>query len=98
MLRHLVLTLLLVATLIVPAHAVDPYRIGMSASIYAPAFDAYKVYFKRINDAGGINGHPVEITFEDDRGEPSRAAANAKKFGDGVSAIVVASISPTYKP
>src|SRR5215470_7856510 len=113
MVRHLVLAVLhvatavglLVATIVGPAQAADPYRIGMSvaitgpaAGIYAPAFDAYKVYFKRINDGGGINGHPVEIMFEDDRGEPSRAAANAKKFAEGVILIVNASISPTYKP
>src|SRR5437899_12494404 len=105
MVRHRALTLLLVAAVVVPAQASDAYRIGMSvaitgpaAGIYAPAFDAYKVYFKRINDAGGINGHPVEIMFEDDRGEPSRAAANAKKFSEGVILIVNASISPTYKP
>lgn len=87
------------------AGAAEPYRIGMSgaitgpqASTYAPTFDAYKAYFKRINDAGGIDGHPVEIRFEDDRGEPSRAAAGVKKVGDDVLAIGVASISPTYKP
>ena len=95
MARHLVLALLFVATFVAPAPAADAYRIGMSvaitgpaAGIYAPAFDAYKVYFKRINDAGGINGHPVEIMFGDDRGEPSRAAANAKKFAEGVILIV----------
>ena len=87
------------------ALAADAYRIGMSAAItggqastYAPTFDAYKAYFKRVNDAGGINGHPVEILVEDDRGEPARAAAAAKKFSEGVVAIVVASISATYKP
>jgi ABC-type branched-subunit amino acid transport system substrate-binding protein len=86
-------------------YAADPYRIGMSAAItgpqaatYAPTVDAYKAYFKRINDAGGINGHPVEILFEDDRGEPARAAAAAKKFSEGVIAVVVASTSATYKP
>src|SRR5437899_11200393 len=105
MVRHLALTLLLVATVVVPANAADPYRIGMSvaitgpaAGIYAPAFDAYKVYFKRINDAGGIDGHPVEIMFEDDRGEPSRAAAKPKKFADGVHRILKSSIPHTYKP
>jgi branched-chain amino acid transport system substrate-binding protein len=87
------------------ARAAEPYRIGMSAAItgpaagtYAPTFDAFKAFFKRVNDAGGIDGHPVEILYEDDRGEPSRAAASAKKFSEGVIAIVVASISPTYKP
>jgi ABC-type branched-subunit amino acid transport system substrate-binding protein len=101
----IVLTWASVLPLGTPARAADPYRIGMSAAItgpaagtYAPTFDAYKAYFKRLNAAGGINGHPVEIAYEDDRGEPSRAAANAKKFSDGVSAVVVASISATYRP
>ena len=87
------------------AEAADPYRIGMGAAItgrfsggYAPTYEAYKAYFKRINDAGGINGHPVEITYEDDRGEPQRAAAAAKKLAEGSILIVNASISATYKP
>src|SRR5262249_58127177 len=87
------------------ATAAEPYRLGLSAAItgpaagtYAPTFDAYKAYFKRVNDAGGINGHPVEILYEDDRGEPSRAAASAKKVADGVAALVVASTSAAYKP
>src|SRR5207249_6886858 len=87
------------------ADANDPYRIGMSAAItgraastYAPTYEAYKLYFKRINDAGGINGHPVDIVYEDDRGEPQRAAAAAKKLTDGALLLINASISPTYKP
>jgi ABC-type branched-subunit amino acid transport system substrate-binding protein len=88
-----------------PAQAQEPYRIGMTAAItgrfsagYAPTYEAYRVYFKRINDAGGINGHPVEITYEDDRGEPQRAAAAAKKFGESSILMINASISATYKP
>jgi branched-chain amino acid transport system substrate-binding protein len=85
--------------------AQEVYRIGMSAAItgraatgYAPTYEAYKVYFKRINDAGGINGHKVEIDYEDDRGEPQRAAAAAKKLAESSLLIVNASISATYKP
>ena len=81
------------------------YRIGMSAAItgpasstYAPTYEAYKAYFKRVNDAGGINGQKVEITYEDDRGEPQRAAANAKKLAEGSILMVNASTSATYKP
>ena len=88
-----------------PAQAQEPYKIGMTAAItgrfsagYAPTYEAYRVYFKRINDAGGINGHPVEITYEDDRGEPQRAAAAAKKFGESSILMINASISATYKP
>ena len=81
------------------------YRIGMSAAItgpasstYAPTYEAYKAYFKRVNDAGGINGQKVEIAYEDDRGEPQRAAANAKKLAEGSILMVNASTSATYKP
>ena len=90
-----------------PARAAEGYKIGMSVAItgraadtYAPTYEAYKAYFKQVNDAGGINGHPVEIAYEDDRGEPSRAAAHAKKFvgTDRVILMVNASISATYKP
>jgi ABC-type branched-subunit amino acid transport system substrate-binding protein len=97
------LTLLLLGATAQPAAA--QYRIGMSAAItgpasstYAPTYEAYKVYFKRVNDAGGINGQKVEITYEDDRGEPQRAAANAKKLAESSILIVNASTSATYKP
>jgi len=103
--RVWILIALVVLVPAVQASAAEPYQIGLSAAItgpaaatYAPTFDAYKAYFKRVNDAGGINGHPVEILVEDDRGEPSRAAANAKKFSEGVIAVVVASTSATYNP
>jgi ABC-type branched-subunit amino acid transport system substrate-binding protein len=88
-----------------PAAAQEVYRIGMSAAItgraatgYAPTYEAYRTYFKRVNDAGGINGRKVEIEYEDDRGEPQRAAAAAKKLAERALLIVNASISPTYKP
>jgi len=95
--------LLAVAAAVTPALA--QYRIGMSAAItgpasstYAPTYEAYKAYFKRVNDAGGINGQKVEIAYEDDRGEPQRAAANAKKLAEGSILMVNASTSATYKP
>ena len=104
-----VLPLLGVAPLASPtvAWAAEGYKVGMTAAItgraadtYAPTYEAYKAYFKRINEGGGINGHPVEILYEDDRGEPSRAAAAGKKFvgTDRVLLVVNASISATYKP
>ncbi len=98
---------LLLVAIAAPSSSVaqDAYRIGMSAAItgraatgYAPTYEAYKAYFKRINDAGGINGRKVEIDYEDDRGEPQRAAAAAKKLAESSLLIVNASISATYKP
>jgi ABC-type branched-subunit amino acid transport system substrate-binding protein len=98
--------LTLAGALPAPAQAPEPYRIGMTVAItgrfsagYAPTYEAYRAYFKRVNDAGGINGHPVEITYEDDRGEPQRAAAAAKKFSEAPFILMInSSISPTYKP
>jgi ABC-type branched-subunit amino acid transport system substrate-binding protein len=101
----LVTVLAIAGALPAPARAQEPYRIGMTAAItgrfsagYAPTYEAYRAYVKRINDAGGINGHPIEITYEDDRGEPQRAAAAAKKFGEASILMINASISGTYKP
>src|SRR6516225_10848914 len=79
--------LLAVMATVTPALA--QYRIGMSAAItgpasstYAPTYEAYKAYFKRVNDAGGMNGQKVEIAYEDDRGEPQRATTNAKRLSE----------------
>jgi branched-chain amino acid transport system substrate-binding protein len=103
--RTVLAALLALASVATPSLAQEVYRVGMSAAItgraagtYAPTYEAYKVYFKRVNDAGGINGRKVEIEYEDDRGEPQRAAAAAKKLGEGSLLIVNASISATYKP
>lgn len=103
------LSLAAAALLALPGSALagEAYRIGMAAAItgraadtYAPTYEAYKAYFKHVNDSGGINGRPVDIVYEDDRGEPSRAAAIAKKLAgtDRVILMVNASISATYKP
>ena len=103
--RAIVAAFAIAGALPVPAMAQEPYRIGMTAAItgrfsagYAPTYEAYRAYFKRVNDAGGINGHPVEIVYEDDRGEPQRAAAAAKKFAESALLLINASISATYKP
>jgi branched-chain amino acid transport system substrate-binding protein len=103
--RAVVAAAAIAGALPVPAMAQEPYRIGMTAAItgrfsagYAPTYEAYRAYFKRVNDAGGINGHPVEIVYEDDRGEPQRAAAAAKKFAESTLLLINASISATYKP
>ena len=99
------LTLLAALLVVTVTPALAQYRIGMSAAItgpasstYAPTYEAYKAYFKRVNDAGGVNGQKVELTYEDDRGEPQRAAANAKKLAEGSILMVNASTSATYKP
>src|SRR2546427_11209743 len=83
----LLLSLLAVVALGAPASA--QYRVGMSAAItgpasstYAPTYEADKVYFKRVNDAGGDNGPKGRIADDGGRGEPQRGAGHAEEPAD----------------
>lgn len=87
--------------------AAEPYRVGVSAAItggasttYAPMVENFKAYIARVNEGGGINGHPIEVLYEDDRAEPARAATNARKLADQdrVLLMVNTTTSATYKP
>jgi len=90
-----------------PALAEDPYVVGFSVAvtgrgsgIYAPIKDAFDVYFKEVNARGGINGHPVKILIQDNAAQPSKAAAQAKKFvtQDKVILLMNAALSSTFAP
>ena len=55
------------------AEAKAPYKLGVVVSLtgtYAglgtPEKAAIQLEMKRVNDAGGVNGHPIEVVFEDD--------------------------------
>lgn len=72
---------------------------GPAASSYAPAVDGLRIYVERLNKAGGVNGKQVKLLIQDDQGEPSKAANNAKKLlQDGAQIVVSASLSSTYAP
>jgi branched-chain amino acid transport system substrate-binding protein len=79
-------------------------KIGMSAAITGPAsdtflptYEAFKCYFQKVNDEGGIRGQKIEFIFEDDRGESARAMSIVKKFIDRKVALIInASTSATY--
>ena len=90
-----------------PANAQEPYRVGMSAAItggpattYAPMVEIFRAYISKVNDGGGVNGHPIQVIYEDDRGEPARAGTNAKKLveQDKVTLLINTSTSATFKP
>lgn len=69
--------------------------LGQSAAFTGPAaqlgiqFHAgAKLWFERVNDAGGINGRRIEIKKMDDGYEPERCLANTKQLiDDGVFAL-----------
>lgn len=90
-----------------PAMAKDPYVVGFSmamtgrgSGIYAPIKDAFDLYYKEVNARGGINGHPVKILIQDNAAQPSKAAAQAKKFvtQDKVILLMNAALSSTFAP
>jgi len=79
-----------------PASA-EPIKIGAIVSLtgtYAglgePEKKTIEMEVKRINDAGGVNGRPIEVIFEDDATDEAKAVAAASKLieQDKVIAII----------
>ena len=53
---------------------------GPGSSLASPFHDGAKLYFDRVNAAGGINGRKIELVTMDDRGNAQLTAANTKKL------------------
>ena len=53
---------------------------GPSATLGVPFTQGAKLYFDRLNVAGGINGRKVDLVTIDDAGNPEQAVANTKKL------------------
>lgn len=53
---------------------------GPGSALAVPFHQGAKVYFDRINAAGGINGRKIELITLDDQGNAQSAAANTKKL------------------
>lgn len=75
----------------------DPYVIGAVLSMtgtYAglgePEKNTLEMEVAKINDEGGVNGHPIEIVYEDDATDPDTAVAATTRLIDkeGVIAII----------
>jgi branched-chain amino acid transport system substrate-binding protein len=73
---------------------------GPGASTVAGAAEGLKLYIDQLNKAGGVNGRQVKLIVQDDQGEPSKAAANAKKLlnQDNVTLLINTSLSSTFAP
>jgi branched-chain amino acid transport system substrate-binding protein len=80
--------ILILMTWISPGHAAQsPYKIGVNLELTGPWAEITKTLrnamaleVERINKMGGINGRPIELIFEDNGFDVSRAAANMTKF------------------
>lgn len=74
----------------------NPVRIGFSAMLSGPGGTPSTIVrngavlaVEKINAAGGINGHPVELIIKDDRGDPETALrADRELYDAGVEAII----------
>lgn len=75
----------------------DPYVVGAVLSVTGaqsglgePEKRAIEMEVARINDAGGINGHPLEVIIEDDGSDVDKATAATTKLieQDGVLAVI----------
>ena len=81
--RFACLTLLL--SLTVSAHAADKILIGNSAPLTGSNAEIGKdiveganAYFRKVNEAGGVNGHRIEMISLDDKNDRKTAGANAR--------------------
>jgi branched-chain amino acid transport system substrate-binding protein len=85
----LVLTVILILIAWVsPAYVAEkPYKIGVNLEFTGPWAEVTKslknamlLEVERINKAGGVDGHPLELIFEDNGFDLGRVAANITKF------------------
>ena len=53
---------------------------GPGSALAAPFHQGAKLYFDRVNAAGGVNGRKIELVTLDDRGNPQQTAENTKKL------------------
>ncbi len=55
---------------------------GPGSALAVPFHQGAKMYFDRVNAAGGVNGRKIELVTLDDQGNPANTAANTKKLLD----------------
>lgn len=65
-------------------------RSGAGASLGEPLVEVVEASVDRINEAGGVNGRPVELVIRDEGADDTTALASASAFvqEDGVDAVV----------
>jgi branched-chain amino acid transport system substrate-binding protein len=80
----------------------EPYRIGAVVSLtgtYAglgtPAKQAIELERDRINAAGGVDGHPLEVIFEDDATDAAKAQAAVVRLVEQEDVLAVIGASGT---
>lgn len=94
----------LIFTLQAQSEVKTPYKIGAVLSITGPNAplgtperDTLRMLEEQINQAGGIDGHPLEIIIEDDATDPASAVRATMKLIelDKVMALIGSSGTPS---
>ena len=55
---------------------------GPGSSLAQPFYEGAKLYFDRVNAAGGVNGRKIDLVTLDDRGNPAVTVTNTQKLLD----------------
>lgn len=76
--------------------AKSPYKIGVNLEFTGPWAEVTKTVrntmvmeVERINASGGVDGHPLELVFEDNGFDVGRASANMTKFAKNKEILLV---------
>jgi branched-chain amino acid transport system substrate-binding protein len=89
-----------------PVAGQEAYRVGLTVSLtgvladaYASNVEGYRIFFDRLNAAGGINGRRVELLVEDNGSDASRVSVHARKFAqqDRAHVMVTGTASFSYR-
>jgi branched-chain amino acid transport system substrate-binding protein len=62
---------------------------GVQSAALGKSSDGIKAWAKQVNDAGGLNGHPVKLIVKDDGGDPAKALQAAKELVEQEKAIAI---------
>jgi len=91
------MTLVFVALIdLAPAAEKSPYKIGVNLELTGPWGEVTKIVkmvmdmeVERMNGMGGVDGHPLQLIYEDNGFDLGRAAANMTKFTRDKHTLVV---------
>lgn len=68
--------------------AIVTFFSGSGAVVGGPTVDAAKIMFKKINEAGGIDGVPIEARYIDESGGPTKQVAEIRALAGHVDAVI----------
>ena len=95
--KSILLGLILSLLIVLPVFAQDPIKIGVygpmsgdSAMVGQTLLEGVQLAAKQINEAGGIDGRPIELIVEDDEQSPKVAvsAVNKLVYNDKVVGVI----------